>query len=509
MPEFNNHKETRHFFLMTSLATECTPKSYAFGRLEDRQIVTDFKGAEMTQDGGLMLVSTLDRILRLSSRFADCFTDHRDARYVQHELKDLVAQRLYGLVQGYEDLNDHDALRQDPLFGIAIGKRTSRHGRCAPLAGKSTLNRLEQAMQVPMDLSNERYQKYQLDPQKLANLLVRLFLEQHPPHPKQIILDLDVTNDEVHGQQVETAFNGYYGQTCYTPLLIFCGRYLLSSQLRPANVDPAAGALEELQRLIPQIRAYWPKVEIVVRGDSAYSREDIMTWCESQTKVAYVFAHASNERLRAQTWHLEERAKVAYEASKAHIASELIARLGDTPETLADLADLVPSQVFYQSLTYQTEQSWSKARRMVCKLTYDGKVRRHFIVSSWTASEVYPAKLHADYYCPRGEMENRIKEHQLDLFSDRTSTHEFESNQLRLWFSSFAYVLLQALRAQTLQDSELAVAQCGTIRLKLLKISAQIRVSARRILISFSQDWSGQALFETVYQRLTTLTASG
>lgn len=494
---------------MTSRNTECTPKSYTFGRLQGRSIVTDFKGAVMTQDGGLILISELDRQLGLSSRLSECFTDYRDQRYVEHSLKDLVAQRLYGLVQGYEDLNDHDQLRGDEMFGIAIGKIERTHGSGAPLAGKSTLNRLEQSMQVSMDLSKERYQKCHLDPMAMANLLVKLFLEQHPANPKQIILDLDVTNDEVHGQQVETAFNGYYGQTCYTPLLIFCGRFLLSSKLRPSNVDPAEGALEELQRMIPQIRAQWPTVEIVVRGDSAYSREDIMTWCESQERVAYVFAHASNERLRTQTWHLEERAKAAYEAIKAQIAAELTARLGDTPESLAELEQLVPAQVFYQSLDYQTETSWTKRRRMVCKLTYDGKARRHFIVASWTAADIPPGKLHSEYYCPRGEMENRIKEHQLDLFSDRTSTHEFESNQLRLWFSSFAYVLMQVLREKTLAGTELAVAQCGTIRLKLLKISAQIRVSARRILISFSQGWNGQGLFERVCQRLSALAAPG
>lgn len=494
---------------MTSRNTECTPKSYTFGRLEGRPIVTDFKGAVMTQDGGLILISELDRQLGVSQRLADCFTDQRDQRYVTHSLKDMVTQRLYGLVQGYEDLNDHEDLRHDGMFEIAIGKLERTRGQGAALAGKSTLNRLEQSMQVPTDLSQERYQKCYLDPTAMADLLVTLFLEQHPAHPKQIILDMDVTNDEVHGQQMETSFNGYYRQTCYTPLLIFCGRYLLSSKLRPSNVDPAAGALEELQRIIPQIRAKWPNVEIVVRGDSAYSREDIMKWCESQKRVAYVLAHASNERLRKLTWHLEERAKAAYEESKARIAAELTARLGDSPDALADLEKLVPAQVFYQSLDYQTEDSWTRSRRMVCKLTYDGKARRHWIVSSWTAAEIHPAKLHGEYYCPRGEMENRIKEHQLDLFSDRTSTHEFESNQLRLWFSSFAYVLMQALREQTLGDTELAVAQCGTIRLKLLKISAQIRVSARRILISFSQGWSGQGLFERIYQRLSPLTAPG
>ena len=345
---------------MTSLNTECTPKTHEFGRLDGRQILTDFKGGEMTQDGGLILVSALDQKLGLSTRLADCFTDQRDSRYVQHPLKDLLAQRLYGLVQGYEDLNDHDDIRHDKMFGVALGKLESHHPRCAPLAGKSTLNRLEQAMQVPIDLSQERYQKYSLSPESIEKLLVTLFLEHHPAHPKQIILDMDVTNDEVHGQQLETSFNGYYGQTCYTPLLIFCGRHLLSSKLRPSNVDPAAGALEELQRIIPQIRAQWPQVEIVVRGDSAYSREDIMAWCESHPGVEYVVAHASNARLRGQTWHLEERAKAAYMQSRETIAVELKARLGEFSE--ADLDALVPAQVYYQSLNYQTEQSWSLAR---------------------------------------------------------------------------------------------------------------------------------------------------
>lgn len=493
---------------MTSLNTECTPKSYEFGRLDGRQILTDFKGGEITQDGGLILVSALDQKLGLSERLADCFTDQRDQRYVQHPLKDLLAQRLYGLVQGYEDLNDHDEIRHDKMFGIALGKLERTHSRCAPLAGKSTLNRLELAMQVPIDLSQERYQKYNLSPTAIENLLVTLFLEHHPADPKQIILDMDVTNDEVHGQQAETSFNGYYGQTCYTPLLIFCGRHLLSSKLRASNVDPAAGALEELQRLIPQIRQQWPTVEIVVRGDSAYSRDDILGWCEQTAGVEYVVAHASNPRLRAQTWHLEERAKAAYAESREAISTALKARLGQV--SAADLDALVPPQVYYQSLNYQTEKSWSIARRLVCKLTYDSKgARRHFIVSSWTTQQISPATLHADYYCPRGEMENRIKEHQMDLFSDRTSTHEFESNQLRLWFSSFAYVLIQALRQQTLQGTELAVAQAGTIRRKLLKVSAQIRVSARRVLISFGENWPGKDLFDQVYQRLTQLTTPG
>jgi Transposase DDE domain group 1 len=495
---------------MTSPKTECSAKTYQFGQLDRRQVVADFSGGTLTQDGGVILVSAIDQHLRLSERLAACFTDQRETSRVQHALKDMLAQRLYGLVQGYEDLNDHDVIRHDPMFGVAIGKLESGHGRCAPLAGKSTLNRLEQAMSVPFDLSQERYHKFNLAPRQIESLFVDLFVEQHSPVPAQIILDMDVTNDSVHGEQVGAFFNGYYDEICYAPLLIFCGRHLLSAKLRSSNVDPAAGALPELQRLIPQIRHHWPQVKIVVRGDSAYSRDDIMTWCEGQTDVEYVLAHASNVRLRELTWHLEARAQAAYEQSRAAVAEALKTSLGDHPDTLTDLDALVPAQVYYQSLNYCTQHSWSCTRRLVCKLTYDAQgARRHFVVCSWTADQISPARVHVDYYCPRGEMENRIKEHQLDLFSDRTSTHEFESNQLRLWFSSFAYVLLQGLRQQALANTDLADACCGTIRRQLLKVAAQIRCSARRIVIALSSNWKGQDWFDQAYHRLASLSPSG
>jgi hypothetical protein len=429
---------------------------------------------------------------------------------VQHELSDLVSQRLYGLVQGYEDLNDHEQLRHDPMFGIAVGKLASEHRRCAPLAGKSTLNRLEQAMHVETDLSEQRDVKFCLNPTQMASLLVELFLEQQGKEPKQIILDMDVSDDPVHGNQERAFFNGYYDHECYAPLFIFCGRHLLATKLRASNVDPAEGALAELQRIIPQIRAQWKEVVIVVRGDSAYGRDDIMAWCESQEKVEYVLAHSSNQRLQKMTWGLEQRAKAAYEQQRQAIASSLEALVATPTALKAELDALVPPQVWYESLTYQTLDSWSCARRVVCKLTYDGNgARRHFVVTSLSSKHLSPGKLHAHYYCPRGEMENRIKEHQLDLFSDRTSTHAFESNQLRLWLSSFAYVLMQSIRQYGLAATELANAQLGTIRLKLLKAGAQIRLSVRRVVIAFSSAWVGQALFHQVYQQLQQLPQPG
>jgi hypothetical protein len=425
-------------------------------------------------------------------------------------LSELIAQRLYGLVQGYEDLNDHDELRHDPMFGIAVGKLESDHARCAPLAGKSTLNRLEQAMHVAGDLTEERYVKFSLNPKAIEQLLVELFIEQMGDAPKQIILDMDVTDDPVHGTQEQAFFNGYYAHKCYAPLLIFCGRHLLAAKLRASNVDPAAGALAELQRIVAQIREHWSDVVIVVRGDSAYGRDDIMGWCEAQPHLEYVLAHGSNERLRTFTWGLEQRAKAAYEQQRQQIASNLEPLVAAQSDQSTLLDALVPPQVWYQSLDYRTEDSWSCSRRLVCKLTYDATgARRHFVVTSFSTQQLSPGKLHQDYYCPRGEMENRIKEHQLDLFSDRTSTHEFESNQLRLWFSSFAYVIMQALRQHCLGQTELATAQCGTIRLKLLKVAAQIRISVRRVVIVISRYWTGQSLFAEVYQQLQQLPQPG
>jgi Transposase DDE domain group 1 len=495
---------------MTPPKTECTAKSYAFGSLSGRQVVADFSGGQLTTDGGVILIAQVDAHYRLSERLASCFSDSREASRVQHEVKDLVAQRLYGLVQGYEDLNDHDLLRHDPMFGLAVGKLENHHARCAPLAGKSTLNRLEQAMHVPQTLTDERYVKVSLNPQAIADLLVSVSLEQVTSPPKSITLDMDVTNDELYGNQASGFFNGYYDQVCYAPLLIFWGHRLLSAKLRPSNVDPAAGALDELQRLIPLIRQRWPQVPIIVRGDSAYGRDDIMAWCEAQSQVDYVLAHASNPRLRKFTSHLEARAKAAYEQQRQDVADTLASLLGDAQDLERQLDTLVPPQIWYQSLPYRTEESWSCERRVVCKLTYDASgARRHFVVTSFDANQVATSSLHRDYYCPRGDMENRIKEHQLDLFSDRTSTHDFESNQLRVWFSSFAYVLMQALRYHGLDQTEWAQAQCGTIRLKLLKVAAQIRVSVRRVLIAFSSAWPGQAIFTQVYHRLQQLPRPG
>ena len=494
---------------MSPAKTVCNPQNYAFGKLDRREVVANFSGGNITSDGGVVLISKVDQQFRISERLAECFVDQRDPNRVQHELSHLLAQRLYGLVQGYEDLNDHEQLRHDSLFGIAVGKLESEHPLCAPLADKSTLNRLEQAIHVEADLSGQRYIKLSLKPERINDLLVAVYLEQEPKAPKQIILDMDVSDDRIHGTQEQGFFNAYYHHACYAPLFIYCGRYPLAARLRPSNVDPAEGALEEVQRIVAQIRTRWTQTVIVVRGDSAYSRDDLMQWCEAQPNIEYILAHSSNERLRTLTWGLEQRAKAAYDKQRQQIADTLAPRLNQTDLT-AELDALVPSQVWYQSLSYGTRDSWSCSRRMVCKLTYDAKgAHRHLIVTSWSTHQISPAKLHSEYYCPRGEMENRIKESQLDLFSDRTSTHEFRSNQLRLWFSTFAYLLMQLLREHGLSATELANAPVGTIRLRLLKIGAQVRLSVRRVVIALSRSWTEESLFQHVYQRLQKLPRPG
>lgn len=330
--------------------TKCISRTYPFNSIGRRQVIADFSGGAITSDGGLVLIAAVDQRTRISERVAACFSDQRQANRVQHELGDLVAQRLYGLVQGYEDLNDHDVLRHDPMFGIAIGKLTGVEQEQQTLAGNSTLNRLEQAMHIEQDLSGERYVKFSVRRAAMEQLLVKLALEQMRDEPKQMVLDIDVTDDAVHGEQVGGFFNGYYGQTCYAPVFIFCGRHLLAAKLRASNVDPAAEALPELQRVIGQIRQQWKKVKIVVRGDSAYSRDDLMAWCESQPGVEYVLAQSSNAVLRTLTWGLEQRAKAAYERHRQQLEHTLDPLLQDAQWT-QHLDELVPPLVWYQSLS--------------------------------------------------------------------------------------------------------------------------------------------------------------
>jgi hypothetical protein len=488
---------------MIQPATRSIPKQFKFEQPKSPPIVVNFTGGQVTSDAGLGLIAELDRKLQITSRLALCFQDYRQINRMLHPIETLIAQRIYGLVMGYEDLNDHEELRHDPMFALALGKRIGLENEPVILAGKSTLNRLEHCPEDVEQGADSRYHKIGHCPSEIESLFVDIFLESYSKEPRQIILDLDVTDDLVHGHQEQVFFNTYYAGYCYAPLYIFCGKHLLGAKLRPSNLDPASGALEELQRVIKQIREQWSNVQILVRGDSAYSRDNIMDWCESQTGVDYVFGLAQNSRLIQMTTTTQNRASLEFEQKLSTVVS-FLETVFQPDEKLSEVAsDLINNSIWYKSLDYQTRESWSRSRRVVSKVEYGAKgTNTRFVVTSLTTNKVPPAQLYTQKYCKRGEMENRFKEQQLELFSDRTSTHTFAGNQLRLWFSSIAYVLMNALREQYLAKTELQNAQVGTIRTKLLKLGALITVSARRILIAITSSCPYKHIFAAAYRRL-------
>jgi len=491
---------------MTPVLTDRTPKQFKFSVEKSRPVVVNFKGGQVTSDAGLSLIAEIDRKLQITSQFARCFQDYRQPNRIDHSIENLIKQRIYGLVMGYEDLNDHEELRHDPMFALVLGKRIGLENEPVILAGKSTLNRLEHCPEDVEQGSESRYHKIGHSAEAIESLFVNIFLESYSKEPRQIILDLDVTDDLVHGNQEQVFFNTYYAGYCYAPLYIFCGKHLLAAKLRPSNLDPAAGGLEELQRVIKQIRSCWKNVEILVRGDSAYSRDDIMTWCESQTEVDYVFGLAQNSRLIQMTRTTKDRASLEFEKKLSTVVS-FLETVFQPDEQLPGLAsDLIDNSIWYKSLDYQTRESWSCSRRVVCKVEYGIKgANIRFVVTSLATNKVPPGQLYTQKYCQRGEMENRFKEQQLELFSDRTSTHTFAGNQLRLWFSSIAYVLMNALRQKCLAKTELQNAQVGTIRTKLLKLGALITVSARRILIAITSSCPYKHIFAAASRRLKML----
>ncbi len=453
------------------MAAECTQASFGFHPLIRREIRAQFDGGAITTDGGGLLLREVEKRIGIVRQFAACFTDYRDPERIEHTVGELVAQRVYGLALGYEDLNDHDELRKDPLLAVLVEKPDPSQGA---LAGKSTLNRLELTQATVSH--QERYKKIVLDHGAVDRLLVDLFLEAHQGAPKQIILDLDATDDPLHGEQEGRFFHGYYGHYCYLPLYIFCGEFLLCARLRPSNIDASAGSVEELKRIVRQIRSVWPEVHILVRGDWGFCREELMAWCEAEG-VDYVLGLAKNDRLKAAIKREQKKAERQYrETGRA-------AR-------------------FFREFDYQTRKSWSRARRVVAKAEHLEKGENpRFVVTSLCREEWPAPALYEQRYCARGDMENRIKE-QLMLFSDRTSTAYLRSNQLRLYFSSVAYVLLQMLRRLGLEGTELAKAQCTTIRLKLLKIGALIRISVRKVWVSLASGYPYVTLFRQVHRKL-------
>ncbi|MCK4547922.1 MAG: IS1380 family transposase [Candidatus Eisenbacteria sp.] len=441
-----------------------------------------FSGGSISSDAGGLVLREVSEGRGLLRRFAECFKDLRDPSRVEHSVPDLLSQRAYGLALGYGDLNDHDDLRRDRLLAILVGKEDPTGGdrlrdrdRGCPLAGKSTLNRLEL---TPADATLEdRYHKIVYDTKAIDRFFVDVFLESHGAAPEKIILDLDATDDPLHGEQEGRFFHGYYKCYCYLPLYIFCGDHLLCARLRPSNIDASAGSVEELSRIVSQIRERWPEVQIIIRGDSGFAREEIMGWCEGN-KVDYIFGLARNARLVRAIAQQLERARRKY------------LRTGKSSRV-------------YRDFRYRTLKSWSRSRRVVGKAEHLAKGSNpRFVVTSLSKSEYDARGLYEDLYCARGDMENRIKEQQLGLFADRTSTRAMRANQLRLWLSSMAYVLMSELRRVGLAGTELARAQCSTIRTKLLKIGALISVSVRRIRIQCATGYPYANLLARVLKNL-------
>lgn len=457
------------------MKTECTRNYNSFQALGKREIVADFSGGTITSDGGALLLREVEQRTAILQRFAECFTDHRDSKRIEHSILTLVSQRVIGLALGYEDLNDHDHLAKDQMLAVAVGKtdptgmdRKSEQDKGKPLAGKSTLNRLEL---TPADATAQSpYKKIVVSPESVDQLFVDVFLEAHAEAPRQIILDVDATDDPLHGNQEGKFFHGYYKAYCYLPLYIFCGEHLLCARLRAASNDAAAGTVEELERIVGRIRTSWPDTRILVRGDSGFCREELMVWCEDND-VDFLLGLARNSRLEQELAEDLALAKALYQCS--------------------DKASRV-----FKDFCYKTQKTWRWHRRVVGKAEHLGKgANPRFVVTSLTAGEYGARELYEKMYCARGEMENRIKEQQLMLFADRTSTQKIFSNQIRLYFSSLAYVLVQALRQFGLAGTDMAKAQCDTIRLKLFKIGAKIRITVRKVWISFAEGYPYRRVF--------------
>src|SRR3954464_7011121 len=460
------------------MPTQCSATGMAFGRAGGRELVAAFDGGRVTSDAGALLLGATDQAIRLVDRFASCFREGRHPAFVTHRVRSLVGQRIFGLALGYEDLVDHDDLRHDPVLGALLGRFKPDEAAPAPLAGKSTLNRLEHA---PVD-ATARYHKIGHDAAAIEAVFVDLFLDAfRAKPPREIILDLDATDDPIHGHQEGRFFHGYYDCYCYLPLYIFCGEHVLCARLRESNTDASAGSLTEIQRVIGQMRTAWPDTRIILRGDSGFCRNQLMSWCESN-KVDYVLGLARNQRLGRiigrEMWQ----------------ATEEWNRTGKPARIFAEFR--------YATKSTKKRPGWDRERRVVAKAEHiDGKQNPRFVVTSLNAEQWPAQSLYEELYCARGDMENRIKE-QFSLFADRVSAETMRANQLRLYLSAMAYVLVSGLRRMGLKATELAQAQVSTIRTKLLKIGAQIRVTARKIWISMASSYPWQDLYRQVWANL-------
>ena len=467
------------------MKTQCKPNQIEFQGLGRRKVQAAFDGGHISSDGGALLLREVDRRFGITSGLAECFSDHRREDLIEHSVVELLRQRIYGIALGYEDLNDHDDLMRDPLLSMVLGKRDpegkNRRRSCdrgKALASSSTLNRLEL---TPDDADVERrYKKIVHHPEQIEELLITLFLDSYEKAPDEIVLDFDATDDRLHGNQEGRFYHGYYRCYCYLPLYVTCDDRLVVSKLRTSNRDQSADSTEVLVHLIDRIRERWPDVRIVVRADSGFTRDGFMDWCE-HNRTFYVLGLAKNSRL------LKTIGKELVEAKEFFEETNKASRI-------------------FTHFIYRTLRSWSRSRRVIAKAEHlEGGRNPRFIVTNLPEDYATPKALYEDVYCARGDMENRIKEQQLDLFADRTSTGTMRANQLRLWFSSIAYVLLSTMRRVALKGTRMAKATCGTIRVRLLKIGAQITVSVRRFLIRLASACPYQDVFIRAWHNLQQL----
>ena len=470
------------------MKTHCTPIQMEFKGLGRRKVQAAFDGGHISSDGGALLLGETDARFDLCRRFANCFTDYRDQRFVEHSIVSLIRQRSFGLCLGYEDLNDHDALSLDPLLATACGnkdpegkERTNQHAleQGRSLAGASTLDRIELTPDT-VDWKNpkQRYYKIVHNSERIKEFFVDTFLDDFDDEPEEFVLDFDPTDILLHGDQEGRFFHGYYGNYCYLPMYVFCGDKLLAAQLRTSDRDASDGTLELFQFLVKRIRAKFPNVRIIIRGDSAFARDPLMNYCETGTKLHYIFGLAKNNRLKKRV-RLQQ-----YEAKQAYTDTGQAARV-------------------YTELRYRTLNSWSRTRRVIAKCEHLNKgANPRFVVTNLPGHEVQSRELYEGRYCKRGAMENCIKEQQLDLYADRTSSHAFRANQLRVWFSALAYVIMNKTRTYGLKGTRLAKATSGTIRMLLLKIGARVTVSVRRVRVHLSSSAPHRDVFVQAWRNL-------
>lgn len=484
--------------------TECCQQTFGFQALGSRRVEADFSGGHLSSDGGVLLLREVDRKLGLCDKIACCFKDGRNQSFVEHSLAVMVRQRVLGLALGYEDLNDHDSLRTDPLLATACGntdllgqERRFESDKGKPLAGKSTLNRLE----LGAAQSKGKYRKITADKDAFRALLVEEGVRAIGKKSRVIVLDFDATDDPIHGNQEGRFYHGYYRSYCYLPLYCFCGDIPLWAELRKSDIDAAKGTVEALKQIVAAIRRHLgKKLVIIVRGDSGFCREEIMAWIEAQPNVHYVLGLARNERLEKMLAPEFEKVRADLTAARQQARDEK----REEPHAARRFAEL----------RYRTQKSWSRERRVIGKAEITGdKDNPRFIVTDLTGDEEWAKglvgfdngqALYEQTYCGRGDMENRIKEQQLDLFADRTSTGPMASNQLRLWLSTFAYLLLARLRGVALKGTVLARATAGTIRLRLLKVAAHITVSVRRVHVRLAGAFPLKEVFAAAHRELIT-----